>query len=61
MVEYFYDRGADTSFMQQFLYEIKLKEDNQTKLIYYKGNLRSVTTEIKTIGKINLNKCQLSI
>ena len=61
MVEYLYDTGADTSIMQQCLYEIILKEDKQTKLINYKGNLRSVTTEIKTIGKINLNKCQFNI
>jgi hypothetical protein len=61
LVEYLYDTGADTSIMQKCLYETILKEDNQTRLIEYKGNLRSVTSEIKTIGKINLNKCLFNI
>ncbi len=54
LVEYLYDTGADTSIIQQCLYEKILIEDQQTKLMEYNGNLRSVTTEIKTIGKTNL-------
>ncbi len=47
--------------MPQCIYETILKEYQQTKLMEYKGNLRSVTTGIITIGKMNSNKCKFNI